>query len=142
MHEMGEMKRAQELRVEEDSLQNSGENHDTIQKLTSQMQDMQGHMNSVNDSGEISRSGIKAQCQVFFSSQPAKLVPRQTPASWNMECVWTSEKRLLFINFLRLIRSEIMIKEFIIPRHQVLQDRLQGDLSQEMKSKLRVQFQF
>ena len=35
MHEMGEMKRAQELRVDEVSVQNLRENRETIQKLTS-----------------------------------------------------------------------------------------------------------
>ena len=34
MHEMGEMKRAQELRVDEVSMQKLRENHETIQKLT------------------------------------------------------------------------------------------------------------
>ena len=37
MHEMGEMKRAQELRVEKLSVQKLRESHDTIQMLTSQM---------------------------------------------------------------------------------------------------------
>ena len=35
MHEMGEMKRAQELRVDEFSVQKMGESHETIQRLTS-----------------------------------------------------------------------------------------------------------
>ena len=52
MHEMGEMKRAQELRVDEVSMQKLREHHETIQKLTSQLQCMQEHMNSMDDSGE------------------------------------------------------------------------------------------
>ena len=36
VHEMGEMKRAQELRVDEFSFQKFRESHETIQKLTSQ----------------------------------------------------------------------------------------------------------
>ena len=47
-----EMKRAQELRVDKISVQKIGEIHETIQKLTSQMPDMQEQMNSMNDSGE------------------------------------------------------------------------------------------
>ena len=35
MHEMGEMKRAQELRVDEVSVQKLRESHETIQRLTS-----------------------------------------------------------------------------------------------------------
>ena len=52
-HEMGEMKKAQEQRVDEFSFQKLRESHDTIQRLTSQMQEMQEQMNSMNDSGEI-----------------------------------------------------------------------------------------
>ena len=51
MHEIGEMKRAQELRVDEVSVQKSRENHETIQKLTSQLQEMQEQMNFMNYSG-------------------------------------------------------------------------------------------
>ena len=53
MHGVGEMKRAQELRVDEVSMQKIRENHETIQQLTSQLQEMQEQMNSVNDSGEF-----------------------------------------------------------------------------------------
>ena len=49
MHEMGEMKRAQELRVEEFSVQKLRERHETVQRVTSQLQDMQGQMNSMTD---------------------------------------------------------------------------------------------
>ena len=49
-HEMGEMKRAQELRVDEFSVQKLRESHEPIQRLTSQMQEMQEQMNSMNDS--------------------------------------------------------------------------------------------
>ena len=52
-HEMGEMKRAQELRVDEFSVQQLRESHDTMQRLTSQVQSMQEQMNSMNDSGEF-----------------------------------------------------------------------------------------
>ena len=52
MHEMGEMKRAQELRLDEFSVQKLRESHETIQRLTLQMQEMQEQMNSMNDSGE------------------------------------------------------------------------------------------
>ena len=41
MHEMGEMKRAQELRVDEFSVQKLRECHDTIQRLTSQIPELQ-----------------------------------------------------------------------------------------------------
>ena len=49
--EMGERKRAQELRNDEVSAQKLREDHETIQRLTSQLQEMQDQMNSMNDSG-------------------------------------------------------------------------------------------
>ena len=48
MHEMGEMKRAQELRVDEFSVQKLRESHEDIQRLTSQVQELQERMNSLN----------------------------------------------------------------------------------------------
>ena len=73
-HEMGEMKRVQELRVDDVSVQKLRESHETIQRLTSQMQDMQRLMNSMRDSGEFqevesSHSG-RLSC---VPSQPATL---------------------------------------------------------------------
>ena len=53
MHEMGEMKRAQEQRIDEVSVQKLRGKHETIQQLTSQLQKMQERMNSMNDSGDF-----------------------------------------------------------------------------------------
>ena len=53
MHEMGEMKRAQELRVDVVSVQKLSENHETIRQLTSQLHQMQEQMSSMNSSGEF-----------------------------------------------------------------------------------------
>ena len=50
IHEMGELKRAQGLRVDEFSAQKLRESHDAIQKLTSQIQELQGRENCTNDS--------------------------------------------------------------------------------------------
>ena len=49
MHEIGEIKTAQELRVDGLSVQKSGESHETIQRLTSQLQYLQEQMNSMNE---------------------------------------------------------------------------------------------
>ena len=71
MHEMGEIKRAQELRDEEFSAQKLRESHETIQRLTSQMQDMQGQMNSMSDSGEFQRVASKHSGRLsYIPSQP------------------------------------------------------------------------
>ena len=74
MHEMGEMKRAQEQRVDEVSVQKSRENYETIQKLTSQLQEMQDQMNSMNASGEFQdvESNYSGRLS-HVSSQPAMI---------------------------------------------------------------------
>ena len=53
MHEMGEIKRAQEQRIEEVSVQKLTENHETIQRITPRLQSIQEQMNSMSDSGEF-----------------------------------------------------------------------------------------
>ena len=102
IHEMEEIQRAQEQRVDEISVQKLRENHDTIQKLTSQLQEMQEQMNSVNDSGEFhSGSGIKLQREIVLRFQSAcndskfsfHAEPRRTPASWYIEYIGITGKR-------------------------------------------------
>ena len=71
MHEMGEMKRAQELRVDEVSVQKLRENHETIQKLTSQLHEQ---TNSMNDSGEFQEVESNYSGGLsHVSSQPAMI---------------------------------------------------------------------
>ena len=53
VHEMEEIKRAQEQRIHEVSVQKLRENHETIQQPTSQLQQMQERMNSRNDSRDF-----------------------------------------------------------------------------------------
>ena len=55
IHEMGEIKRPQLLRVDEFSVQTLRESHETIQRLTSQRPEMQEQMNSMNDSGDFKK---------------------------------------------------------------------------------------
>ena len=72
IHEMGEMKRAQELRVDEFSVQKLRKSHDTIQKLTSQIQELQEKVNCMNDSGDF--LDVESNCSgrlYQVSSQPA-----------------------------------------------------------------------
>ena len=74
IHEMGEMKRAQELRVDEFSVQKLRESHETIQRLTSQLQEMYEQMNSVNDSGEFQDVESNHSGRLsYVSSQPAMI---------------------------------------------------------------------
>ena len=101
MHELEEMTRAQELRVDEVSVQNF-EKNETIQKLTSQLQEMQEQMNSMNDSGEFQEvesnysgrlSDVSSQPAMIPSSLSFHAEPRQTLASWHMEYIGISGKR-------------------------------------------------
>ena len=69
--EMGEMKRAQELRVDEVSMQKLRENPETIQKLTSQLQHMQEQMNSMKWFTRISSSEIESQREIVLRFQSA-----------------------------------------------------------------------
>ena len=52
MHEIGEIKRGQEQQVDEVSVQKFIEYRETIQQVTSQLQQMRDQVNSVNDSGD------------------------------------------------------------------------------------------
>ena len=79
MHAMGEMKRAQKLRIDEVSVQKLREIHEAIQKLTSLLQEMQELMNSLNDSGEFQVSRFQSACIDSRFSFHAE--PRQTLAS-------------------------------------------------------------
>ena len=77
---MVEMKRAQELRVDKVSVQKLRENHETIQKLSSQLQEMQEQMNSMTDSGEFQEVESNYSGRLsYVSSQPAA-IPRSR--SW------------------------------------------------------------
>ena len=80
MHDMGEMKRAQELRVDEFSVQKVKESHETIEMLTSQMQQMQEQMNSVNDSGEFQE--VESNCRGRLSHGSSQIV--MIPSSRSM----------------------------------------------------------
>ena len=74
VHVMGEMKRAQELRVDDVSVRKLRENHETIQQLTSQLQEMQEQMNSKSDSGEFQEVASNYRGRLsYVSSQPAMI---------------------------------------------------------------------
>ena len=75
VHEMGEIKRAQELRVDEFSVHKLRESHDTTQRLTSQIEERQERMNCLSGSGECQE--VESNFCGKFShvpSQPA-LIP-------------------------------------------------------------------
>ena len=90
LHEMGEIQRAQEQRIDEVSVQKLREIHETIQQLTSQLQQMQEQMISMDDSGDFLVEG----CLTF----PVNLY------GINLDY------RKTFL--VRLIHPEIILKEF------------------------------
>ena len=80
MHEMGVMKRAQELRDDEFCEQKMREIHEAIQRVTSQVQELQERMNYLTDSGEF-HDVESNSCGKFshIPSQPARIPsPRST----------------------------------------------------------------
>ena len=76
---MEELKRVQELRIDEFSRRRSIENQDTINELTARIQKLQNEVNCMNDSrdfkdAESVRSGLS-----HVPSQPALLPPFRDP---------------------------------------------------------------
>ena len=72
---MEEMKRAQELRVDEVSVQKLRENHETIQNDVSQLQEMQDEMNSMNDSREFQEVESTYSGRLSFVSSQLAMIP-------------------------------------------------------------------
>ena len=89
IHEMGNMKSAKELRVDEASVHKLRESHGTIQRLTSQLQEMQEQMNSIKDSREF---------QEVESSYSGRLsyVPSQSAVIPSSRSMLRTDKRLPF----------------------------------------------
>ena len=131
IHEMGEMKRAQELRVDEFSVQKLRESHGTIQNLTSQMQGMQEQMNSMNDSGEFQEVESNHSGRLsYFPRQPEMIPSSRSMLSRDKRLPFDTSgihldhrKTFLVINFLHLIRPKIIIKKLTTERHQERQDQ-------------------
>ena len=120
VHEMGEIERAQEQRIDEVSVQKFRENHETTQKLTSQLQEVQDQVNSMSDSGDFQNveskfcgrlSHVSSQLVMIPSSRSLLSRYKRLPVdTWNQSGL--QRKRFLEINFLRLIHPEIILKEF------------------------------
>ena len=84
MHEMGEIKRPQELRVDEVSVQKLRENHETIHQLTSQLQLMQEQMNSLNDAGDFQDVESNYSGRL---SHVSSLYSVEIPEGWNQPSI-------------------------------------------------------
>ena len=96
-----QMKRAQELRVDEVSVQKSRENHETTQKLTFQLHELQEQMNSMNASGEFHEVESNNSGRMsHVSSQPAMIPTSRSELSRDkrlpldtLESSWITGKR-------------------------------------------------
>ena len=143
MHEMGKMKRAQELRVDEFSVQKLRESFETIQRLTSQVQEKQERMNYLYDSGEFHE--VESNCSGKIHTFPVNQQGFQV-----RDLCWAStnacnlkhgihldyRKTFLQIHVRRSSHHKCLIKEFIHLWRQMPQVRLprssaQGNLWQE-----------
>ena len=116
LHEMGEIKRAQEQRIDEVSVQKVRTNHEAIQQLTSQLQQMQQQMNSMNDSGDFQDvesnysgrlSHVSSQLAMITSSR--SFLSRDKKSSLTHGINLDYSKTFLEINFLRLTHPEILL---------------------------------
>ena len=96
LHEMEELKRVQEVRVDEISRRRLIENQDTINELTARIQELQNDVNCINDSrvfkdAESVRSGpfhVPSQPALFpLYRGPGGLLSRndQPPDIWNSQ---------------------------------------------------------
>ena len=112
------MKGAQVQQVDEFSIQKLRENHETIQQLTSHLQQMQEQMNSTNNSGEF--QDVESNCSgrlSHVSSQPEMIPSSRALLSRDKDCRLTRginpeyRKTFVEIHFLRLIHLEIFLKE-------------------------------
>ena len=65
IHEMEELKRGQEMRVDEFSVHKLRESHATIQELTSQKQELQRKGELYEWFNRISRKSIDLQCKII-----------------------------------------------------------------------------
>ena len=91
MHEMGEIKRALELRVNEFSVQKSRDRYETIQRFTSQVQGLQERVNCMNGSGEVQEvESIELQ----WTSGQFSHVPSQPAVIPSPRSMLSCDKRL------------------------------------------------
>ena len=75
MHEFEKMKRAQVQQVDEMSIQKLRENHETIQHLISQLQQLQEQMNFMNGSGEFQDIESNYSGRLSHVSSQPEMIP-------------------------------------------------------------------
>ena len=79
LHEMEELKRVQELRIDEFSRRRLIENQDTIDELTARIQELQNEVNCMNDSRDFKDAESVRSGPSHVPSQPALFPPYRDP---------------------------------------------------------------
>ena len=79
IHEVEELKRAQEMRIDEFSRHELIESHATIQELSSQIQELRERMNYLNDSREF--QDVESMCSGKLSHVPSQQAVVPSPRS-------------------------------------------------------------
>ena len=79
LHEMEELKRVQELRIDESSRRRVIENQDTIDELTARIQELQNEVNCMNDSRDFKDAESVRSGQSHVTSQTAFFPPYRDP---------------------------------------------------------------
>ena len=130
------------------------ENHETIQQLNSQLQQMQEQINSMNDSGDFQEvdsnfcgrlSHVSSQPALIPSSRALLIRDKRLPLdTWNQSGL--HENVYLEINFLRLLHPEIILKEFNLTtcketEKQPLKPEGRRRVTQVKTDKIKAQFQ-
>ena len=132
MHEKGEIKRVEEFRADEVSVQKLMKNHETVPQLTSQLHQVQEQMYSMNDYGGCQdvesnycgrSSHVSSQPSMIPFSRSLLRHDKRLPLdTWNQSGV--QENVFLEINVLRLIHAEIILKEFNLTTCQETEESL------------------
>ena len=117
---MEELKRVQELRIDEFSRRRLNENQDTINELTVRIQELQNEVNCMNDSrdskdAESVRSGpshVPTQPALFPSyrdpggiAKPQQSAARYLGHAWYMEKRFRKSTSVFFVTLSRRIQS-------------------------------------
>ena len=79
LHEMEELKRVQEIRIDEFSRRRLIENQDTINEVTARIQELQNEVNCLNDSRYFKDAESVRSGQSHVASQPVFFTPFQNP---------------------------------------------------------------
>ena len=79
LHEMEELKRGQELRIDDFSRRRLIENQDTVNELTARIQELQNEVNCMNDSRDLKDAESVRSGPSHVPTQPASFPPHRDP---------------------------------------------------------------